>query len=179
MRRSILKWLAVSLIIIILMLCITAIVFLNVPSSRTWLVNKLASPNVDIGNVSLSNIGLTSALVDVTVCVQNTKSTGTTLDRISYTIYFQATNGNWLQLGTADRTEDVAIKGNSTTCFNISNQVDIVPAIIALYQAYQKQGPINLKVTGSAWVKLWLMSVEIPFERTQEINFLDSIGTTS
>jgi hypothetical protein len=59
------------------------------------------------------------------------------------------------------------------------NQVDIMSSIIALYQAYEKQGPINLKVTGSAWVKLWLMSVDIPFERTQQINFLDSIGTTS
>ena len=170
MRRSILKWLAVSLIIIILMLCITAIVFLNVPSSRTWLVNKLASPNVDIGNVSLSNIGLTSAQVDVTVCVQNTKSTGATLDRISYTIYFEALDGNWLKLGIADRTEDVAIKGNSSTCFDMPNQVDIISSIIALYQAYEKQGPINLKVTGSAWVKLWLMSIEIPFERTQTIS---------
>jgi LEA14-like dessication related protein len=169
-RCSPLKWLAFSIIIIIVVLAITAIVFLSVPSSRTWLVNKLASPNVDIGNVSLSNIGLTSAQVDVTVCVQNTKSTGATLDRISYTIYFEALDGNWLKLGIADRTEDVAIKGNSSTCFDMPNQVDIISSIIALYQAYEKQGPINLKVTGSAWVKLWLMSIEIPFERTQTIS---------
>lgn len=169
-RCSPLKWLAFSSIIIIVVLGITAIVFLNVPSSRTWLVNKLASPNVDIRNVSLSNIGLTSAQVDVTVCVQNTKSTGATLDRISYTIYFEALDGNWLKLGIADRTEDVAIKGNSSTCFDMPNQVDIISSIIALYQAYEKQGPINLKVTGSAWVKLWLMSIEIPFERTQTVS---------
>jgi LEA14-like dessication related protein len=169
-RCSPLKWLAFSIIIIIVVLAITAIVFLSVPSSRTWLVNKLASPNVDIGNVSLSNIGLTSAQVDVTVCVQNTKSTGATLDRISYTIYFEALDGNWVKLGIADRTEDVAIKGNSSTCFDMPNQVDIIASIIALYQAYEKQGPINLKVTGSAWVKLWLMSIEIPFERTQTIS---------
>ena len=170
-RRSPLKWLAFSIIIIIMVLAITAIVFLNVPSARTWLANKLASPKVDIGNMTLTSIGLTSAQVDVTVCVQNTKSTGVTLDRISYTIYFQAINGNWLKLGTADRTEDVAIKGNSSTCFDMPNQVDIISSIIALYQAYEKQGPINVKVIGSAWVKLWLISVEIPFEQTRTISF--------
>jgi LEA14-like dessication related protein len=169
-KCSPLKWLGFSIVIIILVLCISAIVFLNVPSCKTWLVNKIASPKVDIGDIVLRDIGLTSALVDVTVCVQNTKSTGVTLDRISYTIYFEAINGNWLQLGTADRTQDVAIKGNSSTCFDISNQVDIISSIIALYQAYEKQGPINLKVTGSAWVKLWLISVEIPFERTKTIS---------
>ena len=169
-RCSPLKWLAFSIIIIIVVLAITAIVFLNVPSCKTWLVNKLASPKIDIGAMELRNIGLTSALADVTVCVQNSKSTGVTLDRISYTIYFEAINGNWLQLGTADRTQDVAIKGNSSTCFDIWNQLDTISSIIALYQAYEKQGPINLKVTGSAWVKLWLISVEIPFERTKTIS---------
>jgi LEA14-like dessication related protein len=169
-KCSPLKWLAFSIIIIIVVLGITAIVFLNVPSCKTWLVNKLASPEVEIGDMRLTNIGLTSAQVDVTACVQNTKSTGATLDRISYTIYFQAIDGNWLKLGIADRTEDVAIKGNSSTCFDMPNQLEIIPSITALYQAYEKQGPINLKVTGSAWVKLWLMSVEIPFERTQMIS---------
>jgi LEA14-like dessication related protein len=141
---------------------------MNVPSAKTWLVNRLVATDVavDVGNISLRDIGLTSVMVDVTVSVENTNSIGVTLDRIAYDIYFEE-DGDWVRLGEAERTEDIMIKGKSSTSFSITNQLKIIPSIRMLYQIYTQGGSINLKAVGSAWLKLWPLTFEIPFEQVR------------
>ncbi len=172
LRCSPLKWLVLASVAILLALCTFILVVMNVPSCKTWLVNQLVATDldVDVGNISLRDIGLTSVLADVTVSVENTNSMGVTLDRISYDIYFEK-DGEWVKLGEGERTEDVTIKAKSSTSFSITNQLKIIPSIKALYQAYSQGGSLNLKAAGSAWLKFWPFTFEIPFEqvRTMEL----------
>jgi hypothetical protein len=74
-------------------------------------------------------------------------------------------------LGSADRTEDVTIKASSSTSFDIINQIGILPAVAALYEAYTQGGAVTLKVVGSAWVGIGPVSVEVPFERIEKVGF--------
>ena len=165
-KRSVLRWIVLG--VVILAICITIVVIVIVPSCKTWLKEKAATADVDIAGVSLKDISLTSAMVEVTVCAQNPNSVGATLDRIAYVIYFEE-DGKWVKLGSADKGDDVALKANGSTCFDIVNKLEIISAIRALYEAYNQQGSVNLKVEGSAWIKVWPMSFEIPFERIEKV----------
>lgn len=170
LRCSPLKWLVFASIALVLALCTFILVVMNVPSCKTWLVNQLVATdvNVDIENISLRDVGLTSVLVDVTVSVENTNSVGVTLDRIAYDIYFEK-DGGWVKLGEGERTEDVMIEAKSSTSFDITNKIEFIPSIRALYQIYNQGGSLNLKAAGSAWLKFWPFSFEIPFERIKSI----------
>ena len=139
-------------------------------SCKEWLANKAASAEVDIVGISFKGISLTAVTVDVTVSVHNSNKVGAVLHRIAYTIYFEE-DGKWVQLGSADRTEDVTIKASSSTSFDIINQIGILPAVAALYEAYTQGGAVTLKVAGSAWVGIGPVSVEVPFERIEKVSF--------
>jgi LEA14-like dessication related protein len=167
-RCSPLKWLVLVLVAIVLTLCTFILVVMNVPSCKSWLVNQLVGTDVgvDVENITLRDIGLTTVLVDVTVSVENTNSVGVTLDRIYYDIYFER-DGEWIKLGEGERTEDVTIEAKGSTSFSITHQLKIIPSIRAFYQVYSEGSPINMKAVGSAWLKFWLFSFEIPFEQVR------------
>lgn len=163
-----LRWLLV--IAIILVVCALVLSVMNMRSCKEWLTNKAATADVDIVGISLKDISLTTLTVDVTVSVHNPNPVGAVLHRIAYVIYFEE-DGDWIQLGRADRTEDVMIKANSSTSFDIINKIEILSAIGALYQAYNQGGAATLKVAGSAWVGIGPMSTEVPFERIAKVGF--------
>ncbi len=162
------KWLLVTAII----LGVCAVVFgiMNARSCKEWLANKAATADVNVVGISLKGISLTAVTVDVTVSVHNSNRVGAVLHRIAYVIYFEE-DGKWVQLGSADRTEDVTIKANSSTSFDIINQIGTLPALAALYEAYNQGGAVTLKVAGSAWVGIGPVSVEVPFERIEKVGF--------
>ena len=139
-------------------------------SCKEWLTNKAATADVDIVGIGLKDISLTTLTVNVTVSVHNPNPVSAVLHRIAYVIYFEE-DGKWVQLGRADRTEDVMIKANSSTNFDIINKIGILSAIGALYQAYNQGGSATLKVTGSAWVGIGPVSIEVPFERIEKVGF--------
>jgi LEA14-like dessication related protein len=168
LRCSALKWLVFVLVAISLSLCTFILVVMNVPSCKTWLGNKLVTTDIDIEDIRLREVRLTSVLVDVTVSVENTSSIGVKLDRIAYVIYFEE-DGEWVELGEGERTDDVVIGGKSSTSFDIANRIEFVPSIRALYQLYNQGGSIDFKVAGSAWLKVWAFSFEIPFERIKKL----------
>ena len=143
---------------------------LGTRSCREWLANKAATADVNVVGISFKGISLTAVTVDVTVSVYNSNSMGAVLHRIAYVIYFDE-NGTWVQLGSADRTEDVTIKASSSTTFDIINQIGLLPAAMALYEIYNQGGSVNLKVAGSAWVGVGPISVEVPFERIEKVGF--------
>ena len=162
------KWLLVTAIII----GVSAVVFgiMNIRSCKEWLANRAATADVDVTGISFKGISLTTVTVDVTVSVHNSNSMGAVLRRIAYVIYVEE-DGKWVQLGSADRTEDVTIKANSSTTFDIINQIELLSAAIALYEMYNQGGSVNLKVAGSAWVGIGPISVEVPFERIEKVGF--------
>jgi len=162
------KWLLV--IAIILGVCAVVFGIMNARSCKEWLVNKAATADVNVVGISLKGISLTAVTVDVTVSVHNSNRVGAVLHRIAYVIYFEE-DGKWVQLGSADRTEDVTIKASSSTSFDIINQIGTLPALAALYEAYNQGGSVTLKVAGSAWVGIGPVSVEVPFERIEKVGF--------
>ena len=162
------KWLLV--IAIIVGVCAVVFGIMNARSCKEWLANKAATAAVNVVGISLKGISLTAVTVDVTVGVQNSNPVGAVLHRIAYVIYFEE-DGKWVQLGSADRTEDVTIKANNSTSFDIINQIGTLPALAALYEAYNQGGAVTLKVAGSAWVGIGPVSVEVPFERIEKVGF--------
>ena len=162
------KWLIVVAIIVVVCAIVLGVVYAQ--SCKEWLANKAASADVDIVGIRFEGISLTAVTVDVTVSVHNSNPVGAVLHRIAYVIYFEE-DGRWVQLGSADRTEDVTIKASSSTSFDIINEIGTLTAVAALYEMYKQGGAVNLKVTGSAWVAIGPVTVEVPFERIQKVGF--------
>jgi LEA14-like dessication related protein len=162
------KWLLV--IAIILVVCGIVLAVTGIRGCKEWLANKAATADVNVVGISLKGISLTTVTVDVTVSVHNSNPVGAVLHRIAYVIYFEE-DGKWVQLGSADRTDDVTIKASSSTSFDIINQIGTLPAIAALYEMYNQGGSVTLKVAGSAWVGIGPVSVEVPFERVEKVGF--------
>jgi LEA14-like dessication related protein len=160
------RWLLV--IAIILVVCAVVFAVIGARSCKEWLANKVT--DVHITGISLKGISLTTVTVDVTFSVHNSSPMDAVLHRVAYDIYFEE-DGKWLQLGSADRSEDTTIKGNAYTSLDITNELGTLPAIGAVYQAYRQGGTINIKVTGSAWVGIGPVSTEVPFERIEKIGF--------
>ena len=166
-RSRVRKWLL--LVAIILAVCTVVLgAVLGTRSCKEWIASKAANAEVNIVGISFQGISLTAVTVDVAVSVQNSNSMGAVLHRIAYVIYFEE-DGRWVQLGSADRTQDVSIKVNSSTTFDIINQIEILPTAVALYEVYIHGGSVNLKVAGSAWVGIGPLTVEVPFERIKQI----------
>ena len=163
-----LRWLLV--IAVILVVCALVLSVMNMRSCKEWLTNKAATADVDIVGISLKDISLTTLTVNVTVSVHNSNPVGAVLHRIAYVIYFEE-DGDWIQLGRADRSEDVNIKANSSTNLDIINKIEILSVIGALYQAYNQGRSVTLKVAGSAWVGIGPVSTEVPFERIERVGF--------
>ena len=162
------RWLLV--IAIILVVCAVVFAVIGTRSCKEWLVNKAATVDVDIVGISLKDISLTTLTVNVTVSVHNSNPVSAVLHRIAYVIYFEE-DGDWIQLGRADRSEDVNIKANSSTNLDIINKIEILSVIGALYQAYNQGRSVTLKVAGSAWVGIGPVSTEVPFERIERVGF--------
>jgi len=167
-KSSARKWLII--VAIILVVCAIVLTVVYAQSCKGWLANKAANADVDIVGISFTGISLTSVTVDVTVSVHNSNPVGAVLHRIAYVIYFEE-DGRWVQLGSADKTEDVTIKAGSSTSFDIVNQIGLLSAAAALYEIYNQGGSVNLKVAGTAWVGIGPVNVEVPFERIQKVGF--------
>ena len=165
-KSSTRRWLIVGAIIVVICAVVLGVVYAH--SCKEWLANKAASADVDIVGISFKSSSLTGVTVDVTVSVHNSNPVGAVLHRIAYVIYFEE-DGKWVQLGSADKTEDVTVKASSSTSFDIMNQIELVPAVAALYEMYKQGGSVNLKVTGSAWVGIGPITVEVPFERIEKV----------
>lgn len=153
---------------IIVVVCAIILGVVYAQSCKEWLANKAATADVNIVGISFKDISLTTVTVDVTVSVQNSNPVVAVLHRIAYVIYFKA-DGEWVQLGSADRTEDVTVKASGSTSFDIMNQIGTLPAAAALYEMYKQEGSVNLKVVGSAWVGIGPVTVEVPFERIEKV----------
>lgn len=149
--------------------CILLISILGLSCKPETKVEKV-SPKLEIPKLSLANVSPTAATVEAKVKVENPNPAGATLDRIAYDIYFQE-DMEWHHLGKADRGEDISIKANDSTTFNIENKIELAGAIRALYQFLSQQGSVNLKVSGSAWLKVGPASFEVPFEQVQTVSY--------
>jgi LEA14-like dessication related protein len=165
-KRRIPRWLLVTAIILVV--CIVVIAVMTTLVCKDWLANKAA--DVHVVGISLQSISLTTITANVTLSVHNSSPISAILHRVAYDIYFEE-DGNWVHLGSADRSGDTTIKANSSTRIDVINEIGTFSAAGALYQAYKQGGSINLKVVGSAWVRIGPITMEIPFQRIEKIGF--------
>lgn len=166
-KRRIPRWLLVTTIILV---CVVVAAVMGTLICKEWIANKAANADVHVVGISLKSVSLTTITVNVTLSVHNSSPIGAVLHRVAYDIYFEE-SGNWVPLGNADKTEDTAIKANSSTNLDVINEIGTLSAAGALYQAYKQGGSVNLKVTGSAWVGIGPITMEVPFERIEKIGF--------
>lgn len=157
-------------VFIIVAICVSLVMVLNSNWFTIWLGQKAVEADIEVVSVRLTDISMTTAMVEVSVCVENTNPIGATLDKIEYVVYFEK-DGEWVQLGRAERDEDIFIKAGESTCFELENRIDVLSAIVALYQAYKQGGSVDMKVSGTTWVKIWPVTVDIPFERIESVGF--------
>lgn len=158
------------IVFIIAAICVSLVVVLNSNWFKIWLGQRAVEADIQVVSVRLKDISMTTAMVEVSVCVENTNPIGATLDKIEYVIYFEK-DGEWVQLGRAEREEDIPIKAGESACFELENKIDVLSAIVALYQAYKQDGSVNMKVSGTTWLKIWPVTVDIPFERIESVGF--------
>ncbi len=154
--------------LVVLVICLLLVTVVVVRSYISTQIEKYAA-NADITSITLRDISLTKVTVDVTVRVENPNPVGATVDRIAYDIYFQE-NDDWVYLGRADRTEDIAIGANDIASLEVSNEVGILATIGMLLEAVRQGGTINLKASGSVWIKLGPVSLEVPFEHIRTLS---------
>ncbi len=165
-KRRIPRWLLVTAIILVI--CAVAIAVTSTLVCKEWLANKAA--DVHVVGISLKSISLTTITVNATLSVHNSSPIGATLHRVAYDIYFEE-DGNWVPLGNADETVDAMIKADSSTNIDVINEIGTLSAAGALYQAYRQGGSVNLKISGSAWVKIGPITTKLPFERIENVGF--------
>lgn len=154
--------------IVILAVCLLIVAFVAARSYISCQIEKYAA-NVEITSITLSAVSLTEVTVDVTVRVENPNPVGATVDRIAYDIYFQE-NDEWVYLGKADRTEDITIGSNDSASLNISNEIETLSIIEMLLEAVRQWGAVNLKVSGSVWIKIGPVSIGVPFETIRALS---------
>jgi len=157
-------------VFIVAAICVSLVVVLNSDWFKIWLGQRAVEADIEVVSVQLKDINMTTVMVEVSVCVENTNPIGATLDKIEYVIYFER-EGEWIQLGRAERDEDIPIKAGESACFELENKIDVLSAIVALYQAYKQDGSVDMKVSGTTWLKIWPVTVDIPFERIESVGF--------
>ena len=154
--------------IVILVVCLLVVAVVVVRSYISCQIEKYAA-NVEITSITLRDISLTKVTIDVTVRVENPNPIGATVDRIAYDIYFQR-NDDWVHLGRADRTEDIIIGSNDSASLVVSNEIEVLSTIGMLLEAVRQGGTINLKASGSVWIKIGPVSIGVPFETIRTLS---------
>jgi len=151
----------------LLAVCLLLVVFVGLRSYMGCQLEKYAS-NVEITSIALREIGLTRLRVDVNARVGNPNPIGATVDRIAYDLYFQL-NDEWVYLGRADRTEDIAIGSHEVASLEVTNEVGTLSAIAMLLQSISHEGVVTVKATGSVWIRVGPIALEVPFEYIREL----------
>jgi LEA14-like dessication related protein len=146
----------------------------ELPGCTSWLRDRIARAELEITNVSLKDITLDTATVDMTLRIHNPSLFGIALNRVTYTIYF-GQEGEWVELGRATSTEDVAIDAGGSATLNITNEIETLLAARLMLWGLVQQGAVNLKATGNAQLKVGPISFKVPFERVQTVSLGEGI----
>lgn len=124
-------------------------------------------PTIEVQDVSLISITPTTAKLNFTLNINNPNPIGATISRLSYEAYFYK-DMKWVFLGKGERGE-ILIKERGITAIDVPFELQIKEAILALFQFFFQGRKIDIKVKGSAWLKVGPISFEIPFEQVRTI----------
>ena len=141
---------------------IVAVVILSAMSSGC-----IEKPTVEVSDIALRDVSLTSTTIDVGLVINNPNPIGATLDKITYDIYL--VNGDSLYLAHGEKVEKIQVRANDHTTINIPTEISNVGIIEALYQCISEEELPKIKVVGSASLNLQFFSIDIPFEKTKDL----------
>ena len=141
----------------------TIVVILSVMS-----LGCIEKPTVEVSDIALRDVSLTSTTIDVGLVINNPNPIGATLDKVTYDVYL--VNGDSLYLAHGEKVEKIQVRANDHTRINIPTEISNVGIIEALYQCISKEKLPKVKVVGSASLNLKFFSVDIPFEKTKDVS---------
>ena len=122
----------------------------------------------EVTAIALAEIGLGQVEVEATIRVENTMPVGVTVDRVAYDVYYRH-GDDWVRLGRAERTEDFSIPGREAVSVEIAHEVETLSAAAMLLSAIRQGGTAEIRASGSVWVRLWPLTLEVPLESLQTL----------
>jgi len=134
-------------------------------------LSSLEKPTVTVDSIEVREISEKSVIVDVRVIIHNPNPISAEISRINFDVYYFE-DGTQKYLGHGEK-ESVRIRKKGNTTLTIPLTIDNFALIRAFIEAISEES-ITLKVSGSAYLDLKLFEVEIPFEKTQRVEFEES-----
>jgi len=127
----------------------------------------IKKPTVEVSGVAIKDVSLTGTTIDVGLVIDNTYPIGATLDKIVYDVYL--VNGEQIFIAHGEKVEKIQVSASDHTTVNIPTEISNVGIIKALYQNISGEEPPKIKVVGSVSLNLKLFSIDLPFEKTEEV----------
>ena len=143
--------------------------FLGLPKYIGCKLEEYAS-NVEITEIALRSISLSTLEIDASMKIENPNSIGAVIDRITYDIYYKQ-DENWLYLGEADRTDDIAIGANDIANVTVTHEVTTLSVVRMILGAVLQQGDIMIRAIGRVWLKFGPVTIEVPFDLTRQMMY--------
>ena len=127
---------------------------------------KLEKPAVTVDDITVENLVGTTLELEVRVIVSNPNPVGAHLTKLVFDIYYLE-DSSPKYLGHGEK-HDIDIRKQGDTTITIPVTIDSLELVRTLVDIARK-GSVTLKVSGSAYLDLKVMTFEIPFERTKEV----------
>lgn len=121
-------------------------------------------PTVTVSNIALSDVSLQTMTVNTTVIVGNPNPVGARLNRVAFDVWYRDDADHYL--GHGEQT-GIDVKENGNTTLTIPVKIGTIPAIQAV-GSLVRNGDVTLRVNGSAFIDLKVMSYELPFEQSRD-----------
>ncbi len=128
--------------------------------------SPVKEPTITVDDIALSDVSLQTLTVNTTVTIYNPNPVGATLSKVAFDVYSLDDTEHYL--GHGEQT-GIVVKEKGNTTFTIPVTIGSVPALQATGSLMRK-GSLVLKVNGSAFLDIRVMSYELPFERSREFH---------
>ncbi len=128
---------------------------------------QFEKPTVSIDDIKVQSVSASEITFNVRVIVNNPNPFGIKAKKIVFDLYYKE-GGEYKYLGHGEK-QDVEIRAEGLTAIEIPVSVEnkrLISAIIEL----GRQGNLELKASGSAYIDVKVTTIEIPFETTKTIS---------
>jgi len=146
----------------------TLFLLLLVGAAGYLALRSLQKPSITVSDIDVREISEESVIVDVRVIIHNPNLISADVSQIDFDVYYFE-NGDQRYLGHGTK-KNVHIRKRGDTTFIVPVVIDNLALVRALSEASQHE-EITLRVSGAAYLKLLLFEIEIPFEKTQRVDF--------
>ena len=123
----------------------------------------LKEPVVTVGEISLSDVSLQAMNVNTTINVFNPNPVGADLRNVTFDVWYIDDAEHYLGHG---EKSGIPIQANGNTSVTIPVKIGTVQAAQGIAALVQK-GSITIRVNGSAFIDLRLMTIEKKFAQTE------------